>query len=222
MKACLITGAGTGLGKELACLYAEKGYMIYLVGRSENKLAEVQSVIQDNGGKAKLFVCDLKKTSDIEALASYIKAENIILDLVVNNAGIGIFGAFQEASAADLETTFQTNVYGPILLTKSLLPVMNSGTFINIISTAGLRGKANEAIYCASKFALRGFTEALQKEYENSEFRFIAAYMGGMNTPFWDDSNYVKNPSHLPSPKTIAEQIVEEAKTSDEIIIERN
>ena len=65
---------------------------------------------------------------------------------------------------------------------------------MNIISTAGLRGKVNEAVYAASKFAVRGFTESLQKEYEGSRMKINAVYMGGMDTPFWEGSNHVKIP----------------------------
>ncbi|KKB33765.1 oxidoreductase, short chain dehydrogenase/reductase family protein [Bacillus thermotolerans] len=221
LKSCLITGAGSGLGKEFALLYSQKGYHVHLAGRNTDKLSAVQQEIEKAGGAATIHTIDLQQPEAIERLTASFRENGQNLSRLINNAGIGIFGPFSDMTLTDIETTFSTNVYGPILLTKACLPLMaEEGTVINIISTAGLRGKKYETIYCASKFALRGFTESLQKEYEESSVRFVAAYMGGMNTPFWEDSDYVKDPSGLPLPKEIAEQIVREAEDKLEIIIE--
>ncbi|KAB7704140.1 SDR family NAD(P)-dependent oxidoreductase [Bacillus aerolatus] len=221
MKNCLITGGASGLGKELANIYSQKGFHIHLIGRNADKLTEARRDIEAAGGEATIYPLDLQQADAADKLADKFQADEKKIDLLINNAGVGIFGPFPAVSLADIETTFATNVYAPILMTKAFLPLLKeSGMVINIISTAGLRGKKHEAIYCASKFALRGFTESLQKEFEDSSLRFVAAYMGGMNTPFWDDSDYVKDPSGLPLPIKIAEKIVEEAEEKLEIIIE--
>ena len=115
-----------------------------------------------------------------------------------------------------------TNVLGTILMTQAVLPLLQEqgeGRIMNIISTAGLRGKVNEAVYVASKFAVRGFTESLQKEYENSQMKINAVYMGGMDTPFWAGSNHVTDTSRFRSPKEVAEMIFEQLE-QDTIIIE--
>jgi short-subunit dehydrogenase len=91
-----------------------------------------------------------------------------------------------------------------------------------VVSTAGLRGKNQEAGYCASKFGVRGFTEALKAEYQHSEPTIIGAYMGGMNTPFWDESDYVKDPSGLASPDDIASVILDQYKNGKDIIIDKD
>ncbi|MBT2686146.1 SDR family NAD(P)-dependent oxidoreductase [Bacillus sp. ISL-37] len=221
MKAIIVTGAGTGLGKELALLLAKQGYHLILTGRTEDTLKKIQNQIQQTGGSATDLVLDLRNLEDIKEKALLISKKYEIYGLV-NNAGLGHFGPFSEISDKEIEEMFQTNVFGTIQMTKAILPYLelnNDGLVVNIVSTAGLRGKKNEAVYCSSKFAVRGFTESLQKEYEGSGIRFVAAYMGGMNTPFWEESDHVADPSRLRSPAEVAKIIIENLD-KDEIVIE--
>ncbi|MFL0363610.1 SDR family oxidoreductase [Bacillus sp. PK3_68] len=220
LKNCFITGSGSGLGKELALLYSQKSFHVHLAGRNIEKLAAVKREIEAAGGVATIYSLDVSQPESIEKIAASLQSSGCSIDILINNAGIGMFGPFSDTTVEMMETIFSVNVYAPILLTKAFLPLLtSSGMVINIISTAGLRGKKHEAIYCASKFALRGLTESLQKEYEGSGLRFVAAYMGGMNTPFWDHSNHVEHPSRFPLPKEIAKQIVHEAEEQLEVII---
>jgi len=92
------------------------------------------------------------------------------------------------------------------------------GHILNIISTAGLRGKVNEDVYAASKFAVRGFTESLQKEYEASTIKITAVYMGGMDTPFWTDSDHISDRSRLRSPSEVAKLIIHQLDEASIII----
>ncbi|MBT2640751.1 SDR family NAD(P)-dependent oxidoreductase [Bacillus sp. ISL-41] len=221
MKAIIVTGAGTGLGKELSLLLAKQGYHLILTGRTEEKLNVVKEQIEKSGGSATAIQLDLRNLEDIKEKALLISKRHEIFGLV-NNAGLGYFGPFSEVSDTEIEEMFQTNVFGTINLTKAILPYLeqnHEGLVLNIVSTAGLRGKKNEAVYCSSKFAVRGFTESLQKEYEGTGIRFVAAYMGGMNTPFWDDSEHVADPARLRSAAEVAEIIIENLN-KDEIVIE--
>ena len=123
---------------------------------------------------------------------------------LVNNAGVGHFGPFADNSKQQISEMLDTNVLGTILMTKAVLPLLlknGEGRIMNIISTAGLRGKVNEAVYVASKFAVRGFTESLQKEYEGSQMKINAVYMGGMDTPFWDGKQSYNRYLSLPLAK---------------------
>ncbi|MDY0407553.1 SDR family oxidoreductase [Paracerasibacillus soli] len=116
-----------------------------------------------------------------------------------------------------------TNIKGGILTVQYALPLIrkSKGRILNIISTAGLRGKVNESVYCASKFAMRGFTESLQKEWEHEPISITAVYMGGMNTPFWKNSDHVEDPSQLKGPEIVAEQIFNADDRRKEILIDR-
>ncbi|SMQ65867.1 Short-chain dehydrogenase [Bacillus sp. OV166] len=221
MKTIIITGAGSGLGKELAHLFSQKGYHLLLTGRNFDKLTTTKAEIETNGGSADILPIDIGNAKDVSKKAEEISHTYNIYGLV-NNAGVGHFGPFVEMNEHHITEMINTNVSGTILMTKAILPQLlktSEGRILNIISTAGLRGKVNEAVYVASKFAIRGFTESLQKEYEGRGIKFNAVYMGGMDTPFWDNSDHVKDTSRFRSPREVAEMIIEQMD-QDSIIIE--
>lgn len=221
MKSMIITGAGSGLGKELALRYSRQGFHLLLIGRTLEKLKDVQKQIQAENGKADSFSVDVSSPSEIQA---FIKkaAEKFSLYGVINNAGIGHFGPLEKMSHAEIEEMLHINVLGTIYMSQAVLPYLvenNEGLVMNIISTAGLRGKVNESAYAASKFAVRGFTESLQIEYAHTGIHVKAVYMGGMDTPFWDQNNFIKDKSGLRSPAEIADKILANIE-KDAIIIE--
>jgi len=214
-----ITGAGTGLGAALAQEYAKQGNVIYLLGRTEDNLSMVQRNIEDSEGKAEVILCDVTEPGSVQKAVERIDR----LDVLINNAGVGIFGPVQELDSTDITLMMNTNIKGTIYMTQSVLPLIqqNGGRILNIISTAGLKGKVNESAYCASKFAQRGFTESLQKELEDTNVNVTAVYMGGMNTPFWDDSDHIDNPSRLKDPMNVAQYILEHDDGRAEIHINK-
>ncbi|MFD2925169.1 SDR family NAD(P)-dependent oxidoreductase [Halobacillus naozhouensis] len=219
MKNVLITGAGTGLGRALAHQYAHNGYHVYLSGRTERKLLIVKNEISKAGGSAEVLICDVTEPASVSEAIKQLSH----LDVLINNAGLGIFKNVESYDEEDITKMFNTNVKGTILMTKEateLLRVSN-GRVLNIISTAGLRGKTNESVYCASKFAVRGFTECLHQEWQHEEMAATAVYMGGMNTPFWHESTHVSNPEILKGPEGVAEQIFQEDDGREEIIIDK-
>lgn len=220
MKTAIITGGGSGLGKELGKLLSQQGYHIFLLARTEDRLKEAAAEIENIGGQVSFATLDIRSTHDIQQFGeNHFKDHNV--ELLIHNAGIGYFGPFKDTDDDELVSMFETNALGPIRLTKVLLNRLEqNSTIINIISTAGLRGKKNESLYVASKFALRGFGESLQKEYEESNLRIVNAYMGGMDTPFWENSDHISDPSRLRSPKEVAKLIVNEYQEKDEIVIE--
>ncbi|WP_404323583.1 SDR family oxidoreductase [Cytobacillus firmus] len=220
MKSVIITGAGSGLGKELALLFAGQGFHIILTGRTLDKLQSVEQEIHEAGGSAQSYTVDITQTKDISKLMT--KLQNHELYGLINNAGVGHFGPVNSLSAHDIQEMFETNTLGTIYMTQAVLPLLkekNEGLLMNIISTAGLKGKVNESVYVASKFAVRGFTESLQKELENTNIKVKAVYMGGMDTPFWDESDHIKDKSRLRSPKEVAAMILDHME-EDSIVIE--
>jgi short-subunit dehydrogenase len=223
MKSIIVTGAGSGLGKELSLLLSKKNYHLLLAGRNHEKLLMVKNEIEKAGGKADVMTVDIRSKKDIDQSISQLSKEYQIYGLV-NNAGVGYFGPFEKMTQEEISEMIETNLTGTILMTQSVLAKMKNygeGHMINIISTAGLRGKINEAVYAASKFAIRGLTESLQKEYEGTNIKFTAVYMGGMDTPFWEGSDHIKDKSRLRSPKEVAELIINEME-KETIIIESN
>lgn len=222
MESIIITGAGTGLGKELALLYAQRGYEIILVGRRKEPLQSVQKQIESFRGKAVAFSLDITNNEQVHKAAETLCQKHNVT-MLINNAGVGHFGPLEQMTEQHIHEMIDINVKGTIYMTKAFLPyfkTLQEASIMNIISTAGLRGKVNESVYVASKFAVRGFSESLVKELANTNVAVTAVYMGGMATPFWDDSDHIQDRSRLRSPKQVAEKIINEYKRQAEIIVE--
>jgi short-subunit dehydrogenase len=219
MKSIIVTGAGSGLGKELSLKLSKEGYHIIVAGRNLSKLQKVQHEIgEDHAHAITIDIQDLRSVKDaIDELSKSFEIHGL-----VNNAGVGYFGPFIEQQEKDIQEMLQTNIAGTMYMTQAVLPILSKnkkGFLMNIISTAGLRGKVNEAVYVASKFAVRGFTESIQKEYEQQGIHISAVYMGGMNTPFWDHNDHIADRTRLRSPEEVAEIILAN-RSEPSIIIE--
>jgi short-subunit dehydrogenase len=221
MDVIAITGAGTGLGRELALQYAQKGHIVIALGRRISPLLDVVQQIEHLGGKAFAYSLDIRRYEDVVNTVDMI-TKNHHVTCLVNNAGIGYFGPLSSLSRQQIDAMIQTNINGTIYMTKAFLPhllAVPKAKIINIISTAGLRGKVNETVYVTTKFAIRGFSESLVKELEGTNVSVTAVYMGGMDTPFWDGSDHIKDRSRLRPPKEIAKQIITCEDGQTEIIL---
>jgi len=221
MKTIVITGAGSGLGKELALQYAKKGSTIILIGKRQPPLLTVTDQIKQLGGRAFAYPLDIRDYAAVqETVGQIIKKHSV--SCLINNAGVGHFGPLSTLSHEQINDMIETNTKGVIFMTKAFLPHFHSlkeASIINIISTAGLRGKVNESVYVASKFAIRGFSESLVKELENTNIAVTAVYMGGMDTPFWEGTDHIKDRSRLRSAKEVAQEIIAQYNRQAEIII---
>ncbi|MFG6495935.1 SDR family NAD(P)-dependent oxidoreductase [Fictibacillus sp. UD] len=222
-KTVIITGGGSGLGLALAYQYY-KDFNVCLIGRTETKLKQaVQTFSTSSENTVSYKVCDVTHYEQVQSVLQSI-FDNEDVHLLINNAGTGIFQPLNELSESDIRQMMETNVYGTIYPTKAAFPLFKKqgyGKVMNIISTAGLRGKVNESVYCASKFAVRGFTESLVKEWDGTGIYPTAVYMGGMDTPFWDGSDHISDRSRLKSPEKVAQLIIEQDDNRSEIFIDR-
>ena len=163
-KVWLITGAGRGLGVDLTKSALEAGFKVVATGRNTDKVAKAIGVSSDN-----LFIVKLDVTNPDEIKAAVNSAVDKFgtIDVLVNNAGNFYAGYFEELSPRQIEQQIATNLYGPMNVTRAVLPVMRnngSGHIISISSTAGLLGYEMVSAYAASKFALEGWMESLQLE----------------------------------------------------------
>jgi short-subunit dehydrogenase len=158
-KVVFITGASSGIGKAIGDYLSEKGYIVYGSSRNPHQY-ESQSGF-------KLLPLDVNNSQSIsEAISEIIKKENR-LDVLINNAGVGITGPVEETPDIEIHKAFDTNVYGPIRVMKAVLPqmrVQGSGLIINITSIAGYMGLPYRGIYSATKSALEITTEAIRME----------------------------------------------------------
>lgn len=219
-KHVVITGAGSGLGASLAVKYSEMGYHVTLLGRTYSKLRYLaDKMTSDN---VSLYTIDVSSAEEVQKVFSEIKEESGDIDILVNNAGVGIFGDAEDITTDAVDQMIDINLKGTIFCTQAVLPQMkkrNEGTIIQVISTAGLEGKPTEAVYCASKYGQRGFTESISKELADTDIHILSAYMGGMKTSFWDDIYTKEEIEHLMDPDDVADIILANVKVRKNLTV---
>lgn len=180
----LLTGASSGIGKEIAHqLVKEKRYFPLLVARNMDKLQELKNELKE----CDIFSCDVTNPEQVKNLVEQVVSEYGGIDVLMNNAGYGQFGGALDIPISDYIGIMDTNYLGAVRLIHAFLPYMlkaGNGKIINIASVAGLTGIPNLAAYCASKFALVGFSEALRLEYA-PRIQVGVLCPGPVQTPFF-------------------------------------
>jgi short-subunit dehydrogenase len=212
-KIALITGASSGIGALIAVKLAEKGAVPILAARTEEKLREVAASLPGRHAVRRLDVTDAEQ---VEAAVRSLIAEFGGIDILINNAGYGVFERFVDASLAEYESMMNVNYMGTVRCTKAVLPHMlsrRSGHIVNIASLAGKFGSAKSAGYSATKHAVLGFTNSLRQELVGTGVGLTAINPGPVETPFFDKAdpsgNYVKNvAAFLLKPDKVAGEVV--------------
>lgn len=167
----VLTGASSGIGRAAAVALARAGARVGLSGRNEDALHLLAQQIRASGGRADVIVADLLDPRGPARLVQGAAANDAALDVLVNCAGVSSFSAFEETSAEQLQHLFACNVVAPMRLTQEVLPRMRAqgrGLIVNVGSIFGSIGFPCFAGYSATKFALRGFSEALRRELKGS------------------------------------------------------
>lgn len=211
-KIALITGGGSGLGYCLGEELLKKEFDICLVGRSEEKLrAAQQKLTAEYGEHIQYKVGSVSDENFVKNLFAELETEGYYVEYLLNCAGTGQFGPAESNTRQMIDTAFDASLIGLILMSSAAVAAMKleGGTIVNIMSTAALRGKANESIYCAAKWGARGFTEALKEAVKGTKTSVIGVYPGGMNTDFWSpECGAMVNKDKMMSPQMVAEVIV--------------
>jgi NAD(P)-dependent dehydrogenase (short-subunit alcohol dehydrogenase family) len=229
-QVAVVTGASSGLGRATAIALAGAGAHIALVARSEPELEQVAAGLRSEDVRVLPLAVDLA-----DALALIEAAERVIselgrVDLLVNSAATDVPGPVEHLSVEDWDRVLAVNLRAPFLLSKVVFSGMRKsggGTIVNISSVAGRRGWANAAAYCASKFALTGFTQALNAEGKAHGIRACVIFPGAMATA-WGTSSAARREPHereptaptraLP-PEDVAALIVWIASAPPELVI---
>ncbi|MDB5191891.1 MAG: family NAD(P)-dependent oxidoreductase [Segetibacter sp.] len=163
-KVWLITGCSTGFGRELAKSALEAGYKVVVTAR---KPGEIKDIVEGFAETAIAVKLDVTKADDIKSTVQQAIEKFGRIDVLVNNAGIGYFGAIEESEEDEVRRMFEINVFGLANMTKEVLPIMRqqrSGHIVNVASIGGLVGFPGVGFYNATKFAVDGFSESLAKE----------------------------------------------------------
>jgi uncharacterized protein len=166
-RVILITGASDGIGKRLALDLAARGAVIIGCGRSAERLGALLAELQCTSPRSITIRCDVGSRDEVRAMVAKALAAYDAIDILINNAGIGMRQPFVEMSVDTIEEIMRTNYFGAVYCTHEVLPSMiarGRGHVVNISSVAGHIGTLNMAAYCASKFAMNGFSESLYHE----------------------------------------------------------
>ena len=185
MKTWFITGASRGFGLRIAKLALEQGDNVVATAR------RAEAVIEALGNRERLLALPLDVTDEAQAQAAAAAAVEAFgsIDVLLNNAGFGLLGAVEEASAADVEAVYRTNVFGLLNVTRAVLPTMRaqrSGRILNISSIGGYRGAAGFGVYSSTKFAVEGLSEALHAELAPLGVHVTVVEPGYFRTDFLD------------------------------------
>ncbi len=184
-KAALVTGASSGLGRATALALARAGADVALVARSAQELESTKEEVSKTGCQALTLPTDLANEDEASATVERTVEKFGHIDVLVNAAGTDVPGTVEELDVAGWDRTLSVNLRAPFLLSKAAFPHMREvggGMIVNISSVAGKKGWANASAYCASKFGLTGFTEALADEGKGHGIRAIVLYPGAMAT----------------------------------------
>lgn len=186
-QVALITGASAGIGQAIAHAFMAEGADIAVVARRAQRLEALATEAQQAGRRCVTIVGDVREEETaIRAVETAVR-ELGRLDILVNNAGVGIYKNLADTSAADYDTMMNTNMRSTFLFTRHTVPVLierGAGTIITISSMAGVMGFAGEAVYCATKFAEVGFTQALDRELRPRGIKVGVVCPGGVKTEF--------------------------------------
>jgi short-subunit dehydrogenase len=184
-RTAVITGAGGGIGRAIAVSLARRGCRLALVDVKEEGLAETAELVRASGVRFSLHLLDVTDREGVAALPDGVRARHPGVELLVNNAGVALGGTFEQLSAEDFEWLFEINFWGVVRLTRAFLPLLHAGDearIVNVSSVFGLIAPAGQSAYSASKFAVRGFSEALRHELDGSRVGVTVVHPGGVAT----------------------------------------
>lgn len=217
----VITGATSGIGRETAGAFARAGAQVVVAGRRGERLTELVSEIEGRGGQALAVRTDVAEQEQVENLVQQTVDRFGRMDVLVNNAGVGIAARFEEQSIEDFRGVMEINFWGAVYGCKAAVPRMKAqpqgGVIINVSSILGKRGMPFETAYCASKFALAGFSEALRTEVMADGIDVSTIFPGAVESEIWDaaqNQTGMELPNLLPKfpAKELARIIVQDAR----------
>ena len=218
-KVILITGASSGIGKETAIEFAKLGANIILVARRKDKLEQTANELKKFDVTTLLCQCDVSKKDQVEEMANMVIEKFGKLDILVNNAGFAIYGSVSDLSIDEIESQMETNYFGMVYCVKNFLPTMlnkKSGHIVNVASVAASFGLPGIASYCASKFAMLGFSEGLKHELKGTGVGITVVSPIMVRTDFFDHPSFEKMPKYSPtslSSTTVAKTILRAANS---------
>jgi 3-oxoacyl-[acyl-carrier protein] reductase len=216
-KHVLITGGTDGIGKVTAGKLVEAGFAVTILGRDEKKTKAVAKELGANH-----VVADVSDYGQVGAAVTQAERASGPIDILINNAGVWLSKPLAETDPELIKRTIEINTLGTMYLTRAVTPSMQarrSGRIVNVISQAGLRFSPDRTVYHASKWAITGFTKALQQELRVHNVSVVGFYPGAINTQFFAKSGDTKDRSQALAPELAADALVHLCTLPDNVEI---
>ena len=211
-KTAIVTGGTKGIGRAITEALLREGVSVCVAARHHAEIDKtIKELNQGDEDRAIGFVCDVRDYDQVKKLIDYTVKELGGLDLLINNAGIGIFQKVEDTTPEDFRAVLETNVFGVFYCCREAIPQMKrrgGGYIINISSLAGVNAHPQMAAYNASKFGLNGFSEALMQEVRHDNIKVSYIMPGSVNTEFGGDSPSDEKSWQL-TPQDIARVVID-------------
>jgi NAD(P)-dependent dehydrogenase (short-subunit alcohol dehydrogenase family) len=216
----VVSGGGSGIGREIALTLARRGHPLALLGRRKVLL---EQTLSEAGGNGLALPCDVRDTDSVAAAAGDVERRWGAAAIVVPAAGLAAIAPLEETAPERFRDMLNTNLTGTFLLLHALLPGMKrrgGGWIFPILSTAAERGFPGWSAYCASKWGLAGLVAALREELHGTGVRLTALYPGATDSPLWDDLPGTWNRALMVPPREVARAVVTALETDPSTLIE--
>jgi 3-oxoacyl-[acyl-carrier protein] reductase len=215
----IVTGGSSGSGKATARMLQKKGAQVLITGRDAGRLEKAAAEIG-----CSWMVADVSRQEEVDKTFSWVKENwNNQLDALINNAGIGEFARVADTPMDSYQRVMAVNFFGPVMMVKGALPLMQTGgngTIINIASTSSQKGFVSGSAYAASKFALRGFTQSLMEEVRSQHIRVFQVNPSEVSTAFGNPERKERRETESKlGPEQIAQTIVSLLELPDKAFI---
>ncbi len=184
-RTAVITGAARGIGRAIAVSLARRHCHLALADVDENGLSQTADLTRQHGVRVSQHVVDVADRAAVAAFPDVVAAEHSRIDLLVNNAGVAVGGTFDQVAEIDFDWLFEINFWGVVRMTRAFLPLLRASDdarIVNLSSIYGVIAPAEQTAYSASKFAVRGFSEALRHELAGSSIGVTVVHPGGVAT----------------------------------------
>jgi NADP-dependent 3-hydroxy acid dehydrogenase YdfG len=219
-KIAVVTGASSGIGAEFCRKLITQGATVYGLARRKDQLKKLQNELGDRFIPVKM---DVTEYGSIENWVEKTFSNEHSPDILINNAGLGLFGPVDELPMKDWQTMVDVNLNGVFYLTRTIVPLMKASEthshIINIASIAGLLGNPNLSGYNATKFAVRGFSESLFKELRYDKIKVSCLFPGSIATPFFNKAGGMETHPNMMQPVDVADTLIHVLKTPDNMLI---
>jgi len=211
----LITGGSSGLGFEIAKMLIKMDEHVIILGRNQEKLNEALNALKDISKKADVlaYSLDIAIEEDVDAFIETLETSGKSVKNLYNCAGTTFYGPVTEIGREAIDNVLQSNMIGLMLFTSKMISHLlkkpaEPKRIISVLSTAALKGKANETIYNAAKWGARGYLESIRDELSKTPIEVINVFPGGMRTAFWADSKSGYDVDRFMDPVDVARNIV--------------